>query len=288
MPSASPAIGWKSGGNRTSRSGGRPATDTGRPRGREHHHRLDQSASAGRSSGAHHRHHLRHPAVTPSTDLDNYPLDSSGDLMPTAQLEFELDQGRCRAVGACGLADSLVSRRRRRAFFRRARPEAMALAPGVRRPSLPPATPVRLLPPQPPLHAGLVRELCSTEGRGRPRSTRCPRHSSRPGWDTQSRLILQLQIVPAHQRSDLAHLVGLGLASYLLESKKLVYAGPPELGLSRLVDRRLPAGSAAGFGPHGTLTAAMASTGARVVAIRPDRPPNWGHFMVAHRTRGIG
>ena len=191
MPSASPVTGWKSGGNRTSRSGGRPATDTGRPRGREHHHRLDQSASAGRSSGAHHRHHLRHPAVTPSTDLDNYPLDS-------------------------------------------------------------------------------------------------PRHSSRPGWDTQSRLILQLQIVPAHQRSDLAHLVGLGLASYLLESKKLVYAGPPELGLSRLVDRRLPAGSAAGFGPHGALTAAMASTGARVVAIRPDRPPNWGHFMVAHRTRGIG
>src|ERR1035438_7376114 len=93
-----------------------------------------------------------------------------------------------------------------------------------------------------------------------------PRHSSRPGWDTQSRLILQLQIVPAHQRSDLAHLVGLGLASYLLESKKLVYAGPPELGLSRLADRRLPAGSAAGFGPHGTPTAAMASTGARVVA----------------------
>src|ERR1017187_5919992 len=96
---------------------------------------------------------------------------------------------------------------RQGAQFRRELPEAMVPAPAVLWPSLLPATQPRLPLPQPPLRAGWVHEPCSRQDRGHQRSRHCPRRSSRPGWDMPSRLILQLQIVPAHNRSDLAYLV---------------------------------------------------------------------------------
>src|ERR1022692_3875849 len=100
---------------------------------------------------------------------------------------------------------------RQGAQFRRELPEAMVPAPAVLWPSLLPATQPRLPLPQPPLRAEWVHEPCSREDRGHQRSRHCPRRSSRPGWDMPSRLILQLQIVPAHNRSDLAYLVWLCL-----------------------------------------------------------------------------
>jgi hypothetical protein len=105
-------------------------------------------------------------------------------------------------AGPCGGGPAPAARLG--AQLRRELPAAMVPAPAVLWPSLLPATQPRLPLPQPPLRAEWVHEPCSREDRGHQRSRRCPRRSSRPGSDMPSRLILQLQIVPAHNRSDLA------------------------------------------------------------------------------------
>lgn len=49
-----------------------------------------------------------------------------------------------------------------------------------------------------------------------------------------SRLILQLQIVPAHDRSDLAYLIGLCLTPQLLQGEDLSDSGPGEDAVAAL------------------------------------------------------